>query len=155
MDALLAIKPEFGEKILAGEKHYEFRRTTFRDQADIGLIYLYASSPLKQIIGAFTSERVIEASPEELWELFGDRSGIDQERFMGYFEGVDVGYAIEVDEAQRFEDPLDPDMVFDEFSAPMSFQYLTPEESTHLRKETPVTIGCETVPTTLSRFTTD
>jgi hypothetical protein len=74
---------------------------------------------------------------------------------MGYFQGVDVGYAIEVDESQRFEEPVDPDAVFDQFSAPMSFQYLTPEESTHLRKEAPVTIGSGTVPTTLSRYTPD
>jgi len=89
MNALLAIKPEFAEKILAGEKRYEFRRTAFRDSAEIEFIYLYASAPVKRVVGLFTSERIIEASPTELWELFGEESGMEnKERFLDILKAL-------------------------------------------------------------------
>lgn len=156
MNALLAIKPEFAEKILAGEKRYEFRRTAFRDSAEIEFIYLYASAPVKRVVGLFTSERIIEASPTELWELFGEESGMEnKERFLDYFEGVDTGYAIEIDDTHRFDSPLDPTELFDEFSYPMSFNYLTAEQGEELRRHVPDPLWDETRPTKLTRFRSD
>lgn len=156
MNALLSIKPEFAEKILAGEKEYEFRRTTFRDSAEIDLIYLYASSPVKQIVGLFTSGRIIEASPEELWELFGPKSGIDdRDRFMSYFEDADTGYAIEVNDAHRLQSRVDPNTAFEDFSPPMSFSYLSDAQERVLRRRvsTPIWKGTET--TNLQRYNSD
>lgn len=154
MNALLAIKPLYAEKILAGEKNYEFRRTTFRETAEIELIYLYASSPVKKIVGLFISERVMEASPGELWDLFGAESGIEnREQFMSYFDGVDTGYAIEVTETHRLQQALDPHALFDEFSPPMSFHYLTDEQDQILRQYVPKPIWRHSIPTTLTRYT--
>lgn len=156
MNALLAIKPEFAEKILTGQKEYEFRRTAFRETAEIEVIYLYASSPVKKIVGLFTSNRIIEASPEELWELFGAESGIDdRERFMSYFDGVDVGFAIEVNNTHRFQPPLDPNHLFEDFSPPMSFNYLDDKQDRVLRGHVPSALWKQTVPTKLTRYTSD
>lgn len=156
MNALLAIKPEFAEKILAGEKQYEFRRTAFRDSAQIEFIYLYASTPIKRIVGLFTSERIIEAPPGDLWELFSEDSGINSyDRFMSYFEGVDTGYAIEVDRTYRFDSSIDPNEIFEEFSPPMSFNYLTPDEGMALRQFVPASLSTDTIPTTLTRYSSD
>ncbi|MFC6939133.1 hypothetical protein ACFQE8_04035 [Salinirubellus sp. GCM10025818] len=156
MNALLAIKPEFAEKILAGSKRYEFRRTAFRSSAEIEFVYLYASSPVKKIVGLFTSERIVEGPPEELWELFGDESGIEtRERFLQYFEGVDIGYAIEISESHRIHPPLDPQEIFDEFSPPMSFNYLQEGQAEALRKHIPEPLWEQTVPTELTRYESD
>lgn len=137
MDALLAIKPEFAEKILSGEKRYEFRRTIFRDSNDIDFVYLYSSSPIMKIVGVFSTNRTIEADPEQLWELYSEYAGIDRTRFMQYFEDAETGYAIQVDNAYRFSDPIDPDDVFDEFSPPMSFLYLDKQQSRSLEEYLP------------------
>jgi type I restriction enzyme S subunit len=134
MDALLAIKPEFAEKILSGEKRYEFRRTSFRSMQDIDFVYLYSSAPMKKIVGRFSSGRTIEADPEQLWDLYSDYAGVDREQFMKYFQGTKTGFAIQVDDTYRFEDPIDPNMVFEDFSAPMSILYLD-EECSHALEE--------------------
>lgn len=154
MNALLSIKPEFGEKILAGEKQYEFRRTTFSDADSIDFVYLYASSPAMKIIGGFTYQRIIEASPEELWELFGDQSGIEKrERFMDYYEGVETGYAIKIDTIHRLQEPITPTELFKEFVPPVSFYYPGPEMDATLREYFPE--SAETKMTRLPQFASD
>ena len=154
MNALLSIKPEFGKKILAGEKQYEFRRTTFSDAGSIDFIYLYASSPVMKIIGGFTYHRIIEASPDELWELFGDQSGIEErERFMDYYEGAETGYAIEIDSIHCLEEPIAPTELFEEFVPPVSFYYPGPEMDATLREFFPNSV--ETKMTRLPQFSSD
>lgn len=156
MNALLAIKPEFAEKILAGSKRYEFRRTPFRDSAEIEFIYLYASSPVKQIVGLFTSERIIEAKPEELWDLFGEESGMEsRDRFLAYFDGVDTGYAIEIKHTHPIRPPVDPNETFDNFSPPVSFNYLNNHEAEVLQQHVPDPLWADTAPTTLTRYESD
>jgi len=155
MDVLLAIKPEFAEKILDGGKEYEFRRTSFQNSEEIDLIFLYASSPVSKIVGLFTSDRVVEATPAELWTLFGSESGIDDKsRFMSYFEGVDTGFAIQVDQTHEFKDPIDQETVLENFSPPMSFNYLNPMDSKSLRDHVPSSFQTRIVPTDLTRYQT-
>lgn len=138
MNALLAITPEFEEKILPGEKQYEFRRTTFSDVDSVDGIYLYASSPVKRIVGIFTIQRVVDGAPTEHWKLFGGESGIDdRERFLDYFEGVATGFAIEIDAVHRFQPEIDPDEVFDEFVPPVSFHYLNNRTESKLQQQFP------------------
>lgn len=156
MHALLAIKPEFARKILDGEKKYEFRRQSFQNLDQLGLVFLYASSPVKRIVGLFTSDRVVEASPAELWELFGDESGIsDRERFMDYFEGIETGFAIHVDETHRFSESVDPLELFGDYSPPMSFNYLTDKEEEALMQLVPDEFREETVETDLTRYSSN
>lgn len=153
MDVLLAIKPEFAEKILAGTKHYEFRRVAFKEASDVDLIYLYASAPISQIVGVFTTTRISEDSPRNLWNRYGDASGIDDSsRFMEYFDGTDTGFAIHVDETWEFETPIDPETVCEDFTAPMSFSYLDAEVAQKLRSHVPETIQSTPTETDLSQF---
>ena len=51
MKALLSIKPEFVNEILAGNKKYEYRKKIFKQ--DIDAIVIYASMPMGKIIGEF------------------------------------------------------------------------------------------------------
>lgn len=128
MNALLSIKPEFAEKILSGQKEYEFRRTSFRDASKVEVVYLYASSPVQKIVGAFTIGDVIGDTPEELWQQFGNQSGIsDKARFMKYYEGADDGYAYKINRSHKLETALDPRDYVEEFVPPTSFHYLNGE----------------------------
>jgi type I restriction enzyme S subunit len=154
MDALLAIKPEFAEKILSGEKRYEFRRTSFRSARDIDFVYLYSSAPVMKIVGGFESGRTIEADPDQLWELYSDKAGIDRERFMEYFEDAETGYAIQVDDSYRFEEPIDPDDIFEDFTAPMSFLYLNDERSSALQQYLPAKLR-QPQKTSLTQYSED
>lgn len=137
MNALLAIKPEFANKILSGDKEYEFRRSSFKNAQDIDFVYLYSSSPVMKIVGGFSTDRIVEANPSQLWQLFNEQAGIDYDRFMEYFDEVETGYAIQIDDTYQFEEPIDPKEVFDEFSAPVSFLYLDKEHSKKLEQHLP------------------
>lgn len=128
MNALLSIKPEFGEKILEGEKQYEFRKSVFSDPSAVEKVILYASSPVQRIIGYFSIGEIYQDTPIALWEGFGDASGIDsREQFLSYFSGKEEGYAIEIDETTSLETPVDPREHLDDFRAPMSFTYVNGE----------------------------
>lgn len=125
MNVLLSIKPEFAQKILALDKQYEFRKTAFRDSNLVEKIYMYASSPVKKIVGHFSIDGVIEQHPEQLWTQFGQESGVEnRDAFLDYFEGKEMGYALEIDTVQEFADPIDPRDYVRDFHPPMSFQYL-------------------------------
>lgn len=126
MNVLLSIKPEFAEKILNGEKKYEFRKTRFRNPGLVDTVFLYASSPVKRIVGWFSLSDVIEGRPEVLWNRFEAQSGIsERDRFMEYFSDSDTGYALEIEDSVEFEPPVNPSEYIEEFRPPVSFQYTT------------------------------
>jgi len=56
MNVLLSVKPKYTEKILEGEKKYEFRRAIFKKQ-NIEKVYIYSSSPVSKIVAAFDIEK--------------------------------------------------------------------------------------------------
>ena len=61
---LLSIKPKFAEEILAGAKRFELRVSPGIPPG--ARIILYASSPVKAIVGEFTAGRVVVGSYEDL-----------------------------------------------------------------------------------------
>jgi type I restriction enzyme S subunit len=128
MNVLLSIKPEFGEKILSQQKKYEFRKNPITKADSINNVILYASSPIQRIIGFFEIKRVICESPQELWERYGEESGInDKSRFMNYYSGYKKGYAVEISNPQRLRTAVDPREHIDGFKPPVSFQYINGE----------------------------
>ena len=47
--ALLSVKPEYAEKILSGEKIYEFRRRIFK-RKDVDILVIYATRPQCRVV---------------------------------------------------------------------------------------------------------
>lgn len=128
MNVLLSIKPEFAEKILSGQKEYEFRKTPIKQADAVDEVILYASSPVQRIVGTFKISQIVSSSPKELWERYGGKSGIDdRQRFMEYYHGKQEGYAIEIKNPQRLLTRIDPTKYIDEFTPPVSFQYVSEE----------------------------
>ena len=128
MNVLLSIKPRFADKILTGEKRYEFRKTRLSKADNGSTVYLYSTSPVQRIVGHFTISEMISSYPKDLWDQFGNHSGIkDQETFLQYFDGADLGYAIGIDHFRQLDDPVDPWEFFEDFRPPVSFQYVNGE----------------------------
>ena len=124
MRVLLSIKPEYADKILSGSKKYEFRKNIFRKK-DIQEIVLYSSSPMKRIVGTCVIGSIIEDHPKKLWRLYREFAGICEEDFFSYFRGREKGYAIEIKEIRKFENPVDPWDLDSNFTPPQSFQYIS------------------------------
>ncbi|MCK5561377.1 MAG: ASCH domain-containing protein [Thermoplasmata archaeon] len=121
VDIILSIKPEFAEKILNGEKLFEFRKQVPRQK--ISWVFIYASSPFKKIVGCFRVKNILNGTPEEIWEKCGSYGGIDQERFFSYCGENEIVYGFEISEVTKFEPPINPYEGDGNFKAPQSFAY--------------------------------
>lgn len=119
---ILAIKPEFAEKILSGEKRFEFRRSIWKKR-NVKTVLIYASAPVSKVIGEFEVKHIHLASLLTLWNFTKDKSpGINKEFFDSYFEGKTSGFAVEIMFPTRYIFPLDIGEDFGK-KAPQNFTY--------------------------------
>lgn len=119
--ALLSIKPEFVNRILDGTKRFEYRRTIFREPVES--VVIYSTKPVGQVVAEFDIERIHRLPVAELWNATKDYAGISHDRFMEYFSGRDIGYAIEIGAVNRFDQPLCIDKDFG-VTPPQSYVYV-------------------------------
>ncbi len=122
MRVLLSIKPEFALKIFDGSKRYEYRRAIFKNQ-EVSRVIVYASDPIKQIIGEFEIEDILYEEPRSLWVKTKHHAGISEKSFFEYFANKSKGYAIKVKMARMYDGPLSLNS-FTVSSPPQSFMYL-------------------------------
>ena len=122
MKVLLSIKPEFALKIFDGSKRYEYRRVIFR-RAEVKTVVVYASDPIKKVIGEFEIGEILHEEPQALWAKTGDKAGVTKKRFLDYFENREKGYAIKVKEARISNTPI-PLSNLTVLCPPQSFTYL-------------------------------
>ncbi len=123
MKVLLAIKPEFAEKIFNGTKKVEYRRIIFKSDK-ITSIVVYASFPIQKIIGEFEIDEVLAGSPEHLWSETSKDAGISKLYFDQYFAEKGTGYAIRIKSVKKYRNPLCLKLDFKISHPPQSFQYL-------------------------------
>jgi predicted transcriptional regulator len=123
MNVLLSVKPKYAELIMKGSKKYEFRKVVFNNKY-IEYVYIYSSSPVKKIVGIFRIGTIIEDRPLSLWNQLKGYSGMEEDEFFDYFENRKIGFAIEIKDFKRFEDPLDPKDLIPRFVPPQSFCYI-------------------------------
>ena len=118
MNLIISIKPQFVEKILSGEKKYEFRRRIFTKE--VGKIYIYQTLPDAGIVAYFTPGKIIKDTPQNLWDNFKDVSGTTEEYLLGYLHDKSEAYAIEITDLVIFDEPFIPDAI----KAPQSYKYI-------------------------------
>ena len=58
---LLSIKPEYVEKILQGEKKYEYRKRLAKE--DVSYIYVYSTAPSMKVVASVHIEGHLSDSP--------------------------------------------------------------------------------------------
>lgn len=121
MNVILSIKPEFAFKILSGQKKYEYRKTEFKKPID--KIFLYASSPIKKIIGEIKIDGILEDKPASLWDATQHLSGITKDFFDAYFNDKEKAYALCISSVKRYDKAINPKEKISGFNAPQSFCY--------------------------------
>ena len=122
MRVLLSIKPEFALKIFNGSKRYEYRRTIFKNH-EVSIVIVYASDPIRLIIGEFEIEDILHDELQVLWIKTKNHAGISEKRFFEYFTNKSKGYAIKIKATSMYDAPL-PLNSFMVSSPPQSFMYL-------------------------------
>lgn len=121
MNAILSIKPKYASAILRGEKQVEFRKKIFKN--DVKRVYIYSSSPVQKIVGYFTIEEIIKASPTKLWHDFNSVGAIDHDSFFEYFHQNTEGYSICIKKVWEFIQHINPHEYLNSFTAPQSYCY--------------------------------
>ncbi len=122
MRVLLSIKPEFALRIFDGSKRYEYRRTIFK-RSEVKTVVVYASEPIKQVIGEFEIEDILHDELQVLWVKTKNHAGISENCFLKYFTNKSKGYAIKVKTSRMYDEPLLLNSLMVS-SPPQSFVYL-------------------------------
>ena len=98
---VLSLKPRFAEAILTGVKTVELRRTVPKIVVPTRAL-LYATTPVRALLGACVITRVASAELAVLWREYGSRSDLRYREFLQYFDGVDAGTALELIQPRAF-----------------------------------------------------
>lgn len=119
---IISIKPEYVEKIISGEKKYEYR--TKAAKKDVDKIIIYETTPVRKVVAEAEILDVLIMRPSELWELTKDHAGTTKSFFMSYFKGKEVAYAYKLGKVKVYRRPMELS-AFGLKSAPQSFVYLS------------------------------
>ena len=118
---LLSINPEHVENIFNGNKKYEYRKVRCKQEAD--KIIIYSTYPVKKVVGEATIERVLEDSPEEVWKITNEESGINLNFFEKYYEGREKAIAYKLSNIIKYRQPKELES-YGLKVAPQSFVYI-------------------------------
>ena len=122
---LLSIKPKYVDLILAGSKRVELRRSW--PSNDIGVMVLYSSAPIQRLVGLAFIDRVEECDLERLWDIAdANGGGVTYEELQAYVEGKKRAFGVMIDRVKVAKVAVDPKSLFEDFTPPQSFLYLSP-----------------------------
>ncbi len=118
---IISINPIHVDNIIKGVKKYEYRRIAAKQ--DISSIIIYETTPIKRVVAEAEIVDVLEMTPEELWQLTKEQSGIDKDFFDAYFKNKQIAYAYKLGEIKVFDEPR---LLVDYGikNAPQSFVYI-------------------------------
>lgn len=102
MKVLLSIKPEFVEKIFAGTKKYEFRKSLFK-KSGVKCVVIYASTPIKRVVGEFEIDNILSDDVNTIWERTKKYSGITKDFYNSYFHNKKNANAIQIGRLTKFK----------------------------------------------------
>ena len=127
---LLSLRPCFADLVFAGLKRAELRRR-FAREAENRNVYIYVTSPERQLRGGFRVENVWTGTPEEVWSEVSKLAGVDKTDFDAYYRGSTVAHALKISDVWEYANPMDLEKLrtrFEKFVVPQSWRYLKPEE---------------------------
>lgn len=118
---LISINPEHVENIFNGSKKYEYRK--IRCKQDIDKIIIYSTYPIMKVVGEAKVERILEDSPDNIWEETKSYSGIDLKFYQEYFKDRSKAIAYKLTNIKKYNDPKELSS-YGIKAAPQSFVYI-------------------------------
>jgi predicted transcriptional regulator len=118
---MLPIHPIYANKILSGEKRYEYRRKIPKQPVE--LIFIYATKPIQKVVGHVYVISTDEYFLDVMWEITKDKAGISHEVYKRYFHGRNVGYVFFLANYCKYTRPAKIED-FGLIKAPQSFVYI-------------------------------
>ena len=125
----ISVKPEFADKLLSKEKSIELRKIK-PNVKEGDYIVIYASSPVKCVVGFGIIKRIITTTPSEMWSEYSDLLGIDRIRYDEYYNNRSKAIGIELVSIKpslpiRLQNLRD---LFSGFHPPQVYRYVTNEQ---------------------------
>ena len=131
---ILSLRPRFADAILSGVKTVELRRTEPKIRVPT-LVLIYASTPVRALLGTCVVTSVESDRLAALWPVHGAGSGLDHGEFLNYFKGVQAGTALSLAGPRRFSRPV-PLVELrsrpEGFRPPQSFSYVDADTGNRL-----------------------
>lgn len=118
---LLSINPKYVEKILNGEKLYEFRKTQTKRKPE--KIIIYCTAPISAVVGEADVEDILVDTPIKLWNKTYKKGGVKNDFFFKYYEEKEVGVAYKLKNVKKYDRQKELSEYGINF-APQSFVYL-------------------------------
>jgi len=118
---LLAINPQFVDKILAHTKTFEYRKN--RCRLNVDTIVIYSTCPVMRVVAEAEVVAIIEDTANNVWQLTKNQSGVSKNFFDTYFKGKTKAVAYKLGKIKKYEKPLRLSELGIK-SAPQSFIYL-------------------------------
>ena len=118
---ILSIHPNHIDKILLGKKLYEYRK---RIPQDINYLIVYATAPTKKVVAIIEVDMVLKDTPQNIWNVTKNESGVSYEFFRNYFNEVSIAYAIKFRNIYKLPNPIDITVIDGVKRAPQAYQYV-------------------------------
>lgn len=120
---LLPIKPKYASLILAGTKKVELRRSWPAQR--VGVLVLYASSPVQKLVGLAYVEKVVECDLAALWEIaVANGAGVTYEEVKVYLREKRQAFGVMINRVDAAHIAVDPWEVLENFSPPQSPSFI-------------------------------
>lgn len=121
---LLPIHTVYINRILLGEKKYEYRTRLCKEP--IELILLYATTPVKKIVGEVQVLGKLSMEKEELWKATKAHAGIEHCTYLKYFSKSTIANAYMLGDVRAYKQHYPIAAVGIEHT-PQSFAYINDE----------------------------
>jgi len=119
---LLPIKPEYAQAIQEGTKTVEFRKRKFA--RPVKYIVVYATSPMKKVLGFFEIESVVTETPDAIWRRFKEVGGITKPEYKTYYQDASLAVGICIGTFTSLSKPINLSQIKKGMKAPQSYCYL-------------------------------
>lgn len=127
---IISLKPCYADLVFKGLKKVELRRR-IASQINGRDVFIYVSSPDRELRGGFRIGQVWKGSPDAVWNIVAELVTGDRREFDAYFHGQTVAYALEVTNVWEYQRPVGLSWLrdkFDDFVVPQSWRYTKAEE---------------------------
>ena len=142
---VLSLHPHFAKLVFNGSKRTELRRR-FAEGLEGCDVFVYVTSPVRELRGGFRVEDIWKGTPEELWEKVSETACVDRAQFDAYYRGKEVAYALAMADVWEFESATSLTALrksLGEFVVPQSWRYVRDEEIRWLRQKPRIRLSAQ------------
>lgn len=119
---LMSINPIYADKILSGVKKYEYRKVKAKKDK-VNKIVIYATYPIMKVVGEVEVKDILEETPEKLWNVTKEYSGVTKQFYDNYFNKSSKAIAYKLGKIEKYDEPKKLEDVGIK-CVPQSFLYL-------------------------------